>query len=382
MRPDEGTPSTRSNLLPRLAPLSWIALSALLALCLQPSPVALWPAGTSRILTFDDAPKGGRSRIQIDTTGAVLRFSPILDSGVPYPVAGAILYLGDSGKGVDLSRPGTLDLRLVSSNLEGLQICLVEDIPGFTIEDRWQTGRYDCQHLEIRPGTDLYRLSLEKFTTPEWWFPLSGLRPSQLGPESRKKVFRLILQTAEGTPLRQSNEAKFSTISVQFDRGTLWLWCLGTGLLLALAHAALLGRKPRPDATAPKPRLQFEPVAAVSYAEKEIRAVIDCVGREFSDADLTLEMISRKTGVPLDRVTTHIKTASGLLFKAYLNRIRCEAARKLLTETDLPVSEIAAKVGYGSVPHFNRIFREIHGTTPSLVRGGPVEESPEEAPAD
>jgi len=74
-----------------------------------------------------------------------------------------------------------------------------------------------------------------------------------------------------------------------------------------------------------------------------------------------------------------VKAASGQLFKAYLNRVRVEAASKLLSETDLPVSEIATRVGYGNIPHFNRIFREIVGTTPSALRedGSTIVETPD-----
>ena len=47
---------------------------------------------------------------------------------------------------------------------------------------------------------------------------------------------------------------------------------------------------------------------------------------------------------------------------------RINAARQLLTATDLPVHEIAAACGYQNATHFMRQFKEITGLTPSAYR--------------
>ncbi len=46
---------------------------------------------------------------------------------------------------------------------------------------------------------------------------------------------------------------------------------------------------------------------------------------------------------------------------AYLNRLRIDAARKLLLTTDLPVAQIAARCGFSDVKYFARIFHRETG---------------------
>ncbi|MGW3956418.1 AraC family transcriptional regulator [Streptomyces sp. NPDC004752] len=52
----------------------------------------------------------------------------------------------------------------------------------------------------------------------------------------------------------------------------------------------------------------------------------------------------------------------------YRTRLRMERARLLLAETDLPVTTIAADLGYSSSQHFATAFRRDTGTTPTRYR--------------
>ena len=62
------------------------------------------------------------------------------------------------------------------------------------------------------------------------------------------------------------------------------------------------------------------------------------------------------------------KKETGLSLVQYLNTYRMEKAEELLANTDLDISEIAVKVGFQSIPHFNRIFRKISKTSPREYR--------------
>lgn len=52
----------------------------------------------------------------------------------------------------------------------------------------------------------------------------------------------------------------------------------------------------------------------------------------------------------------------------YITRLRMQKARELLAETDLMISEIAAKCGYADSNFFGRIFRKYNGMSPSRFR--------------
>ena len=67
------------------------------------------------------------------------------------------------------------------------------------------------------------------------------------------------------------------------------------------------------------------------------------------------------------------KKITGTTPHAHLAALRVERARRLLAETDLPVGEVGARVGYESQSHFTKIFREATGLTPRAFRAAALE---------
>lgn len=55
----------------------------------------------------------------------------------------------------------------------------------------------------------------------------------------------------------------------------------------------------------------------------------------------------------------------------YLTRCRVQRAKEALTGTDVPVSRLAAELGFSSPPHLARVFRAWTGYSPSAWRAQP-----------
>lgn len=62
------------------------------------------------------------------------------------------------------------------------------------------------------------------------------------------------------------------------------------------------------------------------------------------------------------------KKATGLSFTQYLSRLRVERAKNLLLNPNRRITEVAYDVGFESITHFNRVFRQIAGQSPSQFR--------------
>lgn len=62
------------------------------------------------------------------------------------------------------------------------------------------------------------------------------------------------------------------------------------------------------------------------------------------------------------------KRATGITFTDYLGRVRVERAKALLLDPHQRVGEVAYEVGFGSLTHFNRVFRRLVGQSPSDYR--------------
>jgi AraC-like DNA-binding protein len=101
-----------------------------------------------------------------------------------------------------------------------------------------------------------------------------------------------------------------------------------------------------------------------------LQAIKDDIADNLRRPELSVHTIAARLGVSV-RYVQQIFEESGLTFTAYLTEQRLAAAYKALRRrapADVPVSTIAFDCGFANVSHFNRLFRQRFGCTPSDVR--------------
>ena len=89
--------------------------------------------------------------------------------------------------------------------------------------------------------------------------------------------------------------------------------------------------------------------------------------------NLTLSDISANAGINHTSLTALMKEELGCTAIEYLMKYRITIAKKQLSFTDVPIKDIANMVGFKTVQHFNRIFKEVAGTTPAEFRKSSVQ---------
>lgn len=62
------------------------------------------------------------------------------------------------------------------------------------------------------------------------------------------------------------------------------------------------------------------------------------------------------------------KKNTGIKFSEYLSRVRVEKAKHLLLNRNVRISEVAFEVGFQSLTHFNRMFKNLIGVSPKEFR--------------
>jgi transcriptional regulator GlxA family with amidase domain len=125
-------------------------------------------------------------------------------------------------------------------------------------------------------------------------------------------------------------------------------------------------------------RLPLQARLRISHP-KLIRAIAEM--ESFVEEALSREEIAARVGLSRRQLER--------LFRRYLNtsparyylRLRLERARLLLTQTTMPVTEIAFACGFTSASHFSKCYRDMFGRTPREQRrtGGGGEERDETA---
>jgi AraC family transcriptional regulator len=86
------------------------------------------------------------------------------------------------------------------------------------------------------------------------------------------------------------------------------------------------------------------------------------------DQELPLDRVADTFGVSRRHATRIFRERTGFSIAEYHENVRMDAAVKLLTETDLAVSEIAMRVGYDSGSALARAVRRLLGCSPSAIR--------------
>lgn len=105
----------------------------------------------------------------------------------------------------------------------------------------------------------------------------------------------------------------------------------------------------------------------VDPKHKKIYDIINYMNEHYME-DITLPVIAKKFFISVSSLTKSFKQITGFSFTEYLNNIRIKNAYSLLDSSHYTISEIAHKVGYNSITHFGRVFKELTGYTPSQYR--------------
>ena len=84
--------------------------------------------------------------------------------------------------------------------------------------------------------------------------------------------------------------------------------------------------------------------------------------------DLSLDQIGSELGISAKYMSRLFKQKSGENLTDYINRVRVEKAKELLTETNAKIGDIAAMVGLESRVTFLRVFKKLEGVSPNEYR--------------
>lgn len=86
------------------------------------------------------------------------------------------------------------------------------------------------------------------------------------------------------------------------------------------------------------------------------------------DQDISLTEAAEMVSLSPNHLCKVFKKVTGKTLTKYIHHLRINEAERLLIEKDDAISEIAEKVGFGSVTYFGRVFKKIKNMSPSAKR--------------
>jgi transcriptional regulator GlxA family with amidase domain len=136
---------------------------------------------------------------------------------------------------------------------------------------------------------------------------------------------------------------------------------LGRTVALAVARYLVVFLK-RPGGQA-----QFSETLSLQAAEDRFGTLHDWISKHLAD-DLSLPVLARQAGMSERSFSRHYANATGLTPARAIERLRVEGARRLLSETRLPVKRISQRCGFGSEETMRRSFLRLLAATPQDYR--------------
>ena len=98
-----------------------------------------------------------------------------------------------------------------------------------------------------------------------------------------------------------------------------------------------------------------------------IRRAIQYIAQNFA-SPISLEDVAKYVHLNPAYFSTLFKQSTGSSFKEYLNMVRIEESKRLLTNTDYSIINIAVSTGFEDQSYFAKVFKRYTGLTPKQYR--------------
>jgi two-component system response regulator YesN len=97
------------------------------------------------------------------------------------------------------------------------------------------------------------------------------------------------------------------------------------------------------------------------------REAVAVIAREYA-TDLQIDHVAHRVASSRRQLQRVFREMAGTSFRELLATARMSAARELLASSQLPIQEVAPRVGYHQPAQFSKSFRRHHGMTPNAYR--------------
>lgn len=304
----------------------------------------------------------------VTDSSAFIKFQ--LGNYIEYPYAGIIFHtFKDTTDSIpfNLSKMDYLEFDIeAKGDKREVNIYFSEFLENYTKFDKDMSWRTFEHQIAAKKGLHHYKISLDEFKTDSWWFTQQSLEPQELPQSTKKKIINLIFENGEYET--KNVPISFYIKNVKFKKDltqkTIIVMLVSLLYYIIFFIIAKLGIKKVMGPVV----IPYKQLDVSSYVDEDTKKIEEYVANNYTDPDLSVKKLCSETGITHAKVQVILKQKHQLTFRQYLNKIKVHEAKRLLSETDRQVTDIAYRVGYKNVTHFNRIFKEMEGISPNQYR--------------
>lgn len=110
-----------------------------------------------------------------------------------------------------------------------------------------------------------------------------------------------------------------------------------------------------------------EKAAPPSKSLSRMKLIISYINEHLSER-ISADDVASAAALSKYHFLREFKKLTGMTLVSFINNLRCEKARSLLSSGEMSVSEVCTSCGFDNASYFTRVFRENAGMTPSEYR--------------
>lgn len=252
-----------------------------------------------------------------------------------------------------------------TQNVLGFNLSIRTFEKGITQVSNPESFRYNFHFFSPTADNVIHRevLNLKDFKTKDWWKKayLKNGKLSDIPDWSTARIFALCHEVVNDASAPSTITLRSMTIS----RNNNGYFLLTSSFLLLYyscwSFITWLSKRKKKGVIITYKSIEIVESNDDSWQE----FVINYIGKEYVNPDLTLNNTANYTGKPIKIVSKFIREKFNLSFNQYLNGIRLEEGKKLMKNSNLSLKEISYQIGYSGGNHFTRVFKQYEDVTPT-----------------
>lgn len=346
-----------------------ICSGLLLFFLLYAPPLSLFPQNDTQfefIPVTNNEQYLSATKAEMDVDHGHLHFRYTLDSTIANPYAVLLLHAHELERSVDLSRHDVLNIEVDPLECSDFTVTLYLYEEGLSDLTRMETHRPVSIKCRTEKGKKRYSFPLSDFATPHEWYLFMNVRPEDLSTPSWATVSHLAFTHFDESQMGTEQALTISGLGFTDTIGSdLFYSILFSVFMFTLLYVIQKWIRKQKNLK----------IKRKIYYSKDIHCsnelggkLLDFFHKEYTNPLFSQQLIEKELGIKPVIINDLLSSEVGSSYKKYLNSLRIDKAKYLLSKSDLSISDIASEVGYCYANSFSRAFRNIVGCTPNEFR--------------
>lgn len=307
----------------------------------------------AQIVCYSDKESKGHSEIKGEKKDKVLQVSYQLKKGYVFPYCGVTFHQEVNSTPYNIKNYQQVQLKLEVDTPCKLDLIFSEHQ---NKQNKTKNIQYINYTLSCIPEKQTYTVNLKDFKIPGWW---ERDNKEHMGRD-RESINTFSIQ--HDPTLAANVNQSFQLHEILLREHSFLIYYIGGIFTLLILLTELIGSKNKRIEVNYVPTPQVEQEHTTPW-----QSILQYITTHYKE-EIQLEEVYKATGVPKHKISSSIKENTQMSFRQFINQIRLQEADRLLETTDLSISQIAYEVGYTSISHFNKVYKQTRGQAPNEFR--------------